>query len=48
LVEPPLLPLPEVPRERPDDRFALDPLALLPLPFAEPRPRVDFDDELDF
>jgi hypothetical protein len=49
LVEPPpLLPLPEVPRERADDRCALDFLAPLPLPLAEPRPRPDFADELDF
>jgi len=48
LVEPLLFPLPEVPRERPEDRCALDFFALPPDPFAEPRLRPDFDEELAF
>ena len=42
------LPLLPPPRERPDDDCALGFWAPLPRPFAEPRLRPDFDDELDF
>jgi hypothetical protein len=48
LVEPPLLRLPALPRERPDDDCPLDFWPPLPRPFAEPRLRPDFDDELVF